>query len=177
LKILSGDEKMLTTKRLIIKSYTDDDEARMVELLTNDKIKEGFMIPDFSSREEAVRMFKKLQKISYSPEHYEYGIYLQDDLIGFVNDVEIEDGAIEIGYVIHPDYHNQGYATEMLTAVIQDLFQKGYHEVIAAAFESNPASFRVMEKSGMKRIKKTEEIFYHGQNHPCIFYSIKSDEK
>lgn len=166
---------MLTTKRLVIKPYADVDEDRMVELLTNDKIKVSFMIPDFATREEAVRMFKKLQKYSLSQERYEYGIYLREELIGFVNDVEIEGGSIEIGYVIHPDYHNHGYATEMLKAVIQDLFQKGYREVIAAAFDSNPASFRVMEKSGMTRIEKTEEISYHGQNHHCIFYSIKAE--
>jgi len=166
---------MLTTKRLIIKPYDDADEDRMVELLTNYTIKVSFMIPDFATREDAVRMFKKKKKISYLPDRYEYGIYLREELIGFVNDVEIEGGSIEIGYAIHPDYHNHGYATEMLKAVIQDLFQKGYREVIAAAFDSNPASFRVMEKSGMTRIEKTEEILYHGQNHHCIFYSIKAE--
>ena len=36
-------------------------------------------------------------------EHLEYGIYLGEELIGFVNDCGVYD-EIEIGYVIHPRY-------------------------------------------------------------------------
>ena len=167
---------MLTTKRLVLKPYEDCDEARMIELLTNEAIKETFMIPDFNSWEEAVAMFRKLQKYSYSDEHYEYGIYLQDELIGFVNDVCIEHGSIEIGYAIHPDFHNRGYATEMLAAVIEDLFQKGYSTVIAGAFENNRASFRVMEKCGMTRIEREDDIFYHNKKQHCLYYAKTAAE-
>ena len=70
---------------------------------------------------------------------YERGIYLGDQLIGFVNTVEAEKSCIELGYVIHPAHHNHGYATEMLQAVIADLFEKGYHEICAGAFQENTA--------------------------------------
>ncbi len=162
---------MLATKRLIIKPYEDCDEARMVELLTDETIKETFMIPDFASRAEAVAMFRKLQRFSHSEEHYEYGIYLQNELIGFVNDVCIEHGCIEIGYVIHPNFHNRGYATEMLSAVLEDLFQRGFNTVIAGAFETNQASFRVMEKCGMKRIEKEDDVIYHNKKQHCLYYA------
>ena len=162
---------MLTTERLVLKHYDDNDEERMVELLTNETIKETYMIPDFGSREEAVSMFKKLQQYSYSNEHYEFGIYKQNELIGFVNDVSIESDSIEIGYVIHPDFHNNGYASEMLTSVIEDLFQRGFSTVLAGAFETNTASFRVMEKCGMKRIEKESDIFYNNRQQHCIYYS------
>lgn len=168
---------MLTTERLVIKPYEDCDEARMVELLTDETIKETFMIPDFASRAEAVAMFRKLQKYSYSEDHYEYGIYLQNELIGFVNDVCIEHGSIEIGYVIHPNFHNRGYATEMLSAVLEDLFERGFSTVIAGAFEKNRASFRVMEKCGMKRIEKEDDIVYHNELRHCLYYAKKGSDK
>ncbi len=148
----------------------------MIELLTNETIKETFMIPEFGSREEAAAMFRKLQQYSNSEDHYEYGIYLQNELIGFVNDVCIEHGSIEIGYAIHPDFHNRGYATEVLAAVIEDLFQKGYSTVIAGAFENNRASFRVMEKCGMTRIEREDDIFYHNKKQHCLYYAKTAAE-
>ncbi len=163
---------MITTERLVIKPYDDNDEDRMVNLITNEAIKKTYMIPDFGSREEAIAMFKKLQKYSCSNERYEFGIYKQNELIGFVNDVNIESDSIEIGYVIHPNFHNNGYASEMLSSVIEDLFQKGFYTVIAGAFETNKASCRVMEKSGMKRIEKETDVFYHNKRQHCIYYSI-----
>jgi [ribosomal protein S5]-alanine N-acetyltransferase len=162
---------MIITKRLLLKPYDDNDEESMVELLTNKIIKETYMIPDFSSREEAVSMFKKLQTYSYSKEHYELGIYKQNQLIGFVNDVHIELTSIEIGYVIHPDFHNKGYATEMLSSVMEDLSKKGFSTIIACAFETSLASIRVMEKCGMKRIEKETDIFYKNRNQHCVYYS------
>lgn len=167
---------MITTARLVIKPYEDKDEERMIALLTNDKIKETFMIPDFASKEQVVSLFKKLQASSLSKEHYEYGIYLNNLLIGFVNDVKIEGKKIELGYVIHPDVHNQGYASEVLAAVISDLFAKGYEEVIAGAFSDNIASRRVMEKCGMQLLDIEEEVEYRGKVHHAVYYSVTNDK-
>lgn len=164
---------MIATKRLVLKPYRDEDQEAMIELLTNEKIKETFMIPDFRSREEAILMFQKLKEFSYNINHYELGIYKEETLIGFINDVDMKEDKIELGYVIHPEFQNQGYATEVLAAAIEDLFQKGFHEIITGAFASNVASCRVMEKCGMKRIDKEEDIFYHNQSQHCIYYSIK----
>ena len=81
------------------------------------------------------------------------------------------DGArVELGYVIHPAYQNQGYATEALTAGIDALFQAGISTVETGAFEENSASMRVMEKSGMHRIPRTDQIDYRGNTHTCVYY-------
>jgi len=164
---------MITTRRLVLKPYSDKDQENMIELLTNEKIKETFIIPDFSTRDEAVAMFKKLQAFSCSENHYELGIYKNQYLIGFINDVYVDDTKIELGYVIHPDFHNKGYATEALGSAIEDLFQKGFSEIITGAFETNKASCRVMEKCGMERINKEEDMLYHGKLQHCIYFSIK----
>ena len=103
----------------------------MIQLLTNEKVKETYMIPDFKTKEEAILMFKKLQVFSYSEEHYELGIYKDNELIGFINDVEIAGDKIEIGYVIEPKFQNRGYATEVLKAAIDDLFKRGFNKIIA----------------------------------------------
>lgn len=162
----------IRTRRLIIDVYQDANDSRIKEMLTNDEIKKNFMIPDFKTEEDLNSMVKKLKDYSHSEEHYERGIYLEDELIGFVNEVEMNEHSIELGYVIHPTYQNKGYATEMLQAVIKDLFCKGYDQVIAGAFEENTASFRVMEKCGMSRIEQEDDIVYHGQKRHCFYYAI-----
>jgi len=164
--------KVIKTKRLEIKQYQDTDQNAMIELLTNQKIKVNFMITDFETEKEAINMFKKLQAFSYSEEHYERGIYIDNKLIGFVNDVEIGDGVIELGYVIHPKHQNKGYASEMLKAVIDELLREGFHQIVAGAFDNNAASIQVMQKCGMKKISKEEDISYRGVLHHCYYYSV-----
>ncbi len=163
------------TKRLVIKPYSDTDQTRLIELLTDERVKATFMIPDFSTHAEAVAMSERLIHRSHCDEHYERGIYADRMLIGFVNDVDMDNTRIEIGYVIHPDHWNQGYATEAISAVIRDLFRKGYIEIKAASFADNAASRRVMEKYGMRRNGETSVIAYHGVLWECIYYAIKCD--
>ncbi len=171
-------DNVLKTKRLEIKPYHDDDQTTMIDLLTNQEIKKSFMIPDFKTEEEVVGMFKKIQALSYSDEHYDRGIYLNHQLIGFVNDVEISDGIIELGYVIHPAQKSKGYATEMLRAVIDELFRKGFRQIVAGAFEDNAASIQVMQKCGMEKITKEEDIRYRGVLHHCHYYAtFKATQK
>lgn len=60
------------------------------------------------------------------------------------------DGA-EVGYVIHPDYRGQGYATEALRAVISFGFDTlNLVRIEAKYMEGNVASRRVMDKVGMR---------------------------
>ena len=56
-----------------------------------------------------------------------------------------------IGYVLNKDYWNQGLATEATKAVIALAFEQlGMNKLIAVHDQDNPASGRVMAKSGMK---------------------------
>ena len=164
---------MITTKRLIIRPYSDEDQEDMAALIMNEIVKKTYMIPDFNTKEEAYTLFKKIQKFSYSDDHYEFGVYKDGQLIGWVNDVTKDTVKIELGYVIKPKYHNDGYATEVLKAVIEDLFMRGYNEVITGTFDTNKASIRVMEKCGMKRIDREEDLVYQDRLQHCIYYSIK----
>lgn len=165
---------IISTERLQLRSLSRNDTDAIVEMLTNEEIIQTFMVPDFQSRNEAVKMFDILKQRSVSDAHFVYGVYLNDRIIGFMNDVDIRGTEIEIGYVIHPTQKNKGFATEMLSAAIQTLFSMGYSVVSAGAFEENTASRRVMEKCGMLRIAREEDIAYRGGIHHCIFYEIRN---
>ena len=163
---------MLITERLVIRAISGDDQEAMIRLFTDDIVKKTYMLPDFQVKEQAIRLFERLRELSFSKERYVRGVYLENNLIGIVNDTGIEGKKLEVGYAFLPEYYNQGYATEMLKAVIDDLFQKGFEEILAGAFEKNVASQRVMQKAGMKLIDMTEEIEYRGETHHCVFYAI-----
>lgn len=56
----------------------------------------------------------------------------------------------ELGYVLNPDYHGHGYATEAARRVLRFGFEVlELHRVEAKFMRGNDASLRVMEKLGM----------------------------
>ncbi len=158
---------------ITIKQFASEDEDKVVEIFTDEIVKKTYMLPDFETREKAVALFERMRELSYNPERYVRGVYLDGELIGMVNDVGIEGDKLEIGYALNSRYHNKGYGTEMLKLALADLIAKGFREVQAGAFEENRASSRIMEKAGMMRIDFTEEIEYRGKTHKCIYYTYK----
>lgn len=145
----------------------------MGKLLTDRQIAKTYMLPDCETEEEIHRMFLRFVDLSRQDGRYVAGIYLEGELIGFLNDVENNGSRIELGYVIRPDFWGRGYATQALRGAINDLFCRGYEEVVAGAFLENPASIRVMMKSGMNKLPLEEDIDYRGETHHCVYYSVK----
>lgn len=163
----------IKTERLCLKSIESIDATMMIDILKNGEIAKTYMLPDFKSDDEAMRLFDRLKSLSESNEHFVRGIYLDGKIIGFMNDVEIKDGVIELGYVIHPNYKSRGFATEALGAAAKALLSSGLSAVRTGAFSENAASLRVMEKCGMTKIDYTENIEYRGKTHLCIFYELR----
>ena len=86
-----------------------------------------------------------------------------DVLVGTVS-LEVRDGMgqgsdspavrseASLGYLLDPAHHGRGYATEMVRAALDLAFgELGLHRVTAGCFADNVASWRVMEKAGMRR--------------------------
>ena len=157
-----------------LRILTEADEAALTQMLTSDAVKKTYLLPDFDRQEDAIPLAHRLMQLSCDDAHFVRGIDENGTLVGFLNDVEISDGSIELGYVIHPEHWNKGYATAALKLAISQLFQQGFREVLCGAFEENPASLRVMEKAGMKRLDRTEAIDYRGRVHLCLFCSASS---
>jgi RimJ/RimL family protein N-acetyltransferase len=58
----------------------------------------------------------------------------------------------ELGCVLHPDYGGHGYATEAVRELIRLCFTElGLRRVTASCFAGNEASWRLMERVGMRR--------------------------
>ena len=163
----------LKTDRLVLRPLTDADRNSMLRLLMDRRIKDGYMLPDYETEADAEPMFERLKTLSQKEEFVLAGIFDENGLAGFVNRVSVENGCIEIGYVIAPECWNRGYCTEMVRALIPALFAEGYDEVAAGAFDHNAASMRVMEKAGLTKLEKTEQIEYRGKLRRVICYSVQ----
>ena len=162
---------------VFLRTIEPADQERMLDILTSELVNKTYMLPDFAQREDAVPLFLRLMEMSRDAGSYVRAIAAEDGLTGFLNRVEIQGKTIELGYVIHPDFHGRGYMTKALQLAMEELFVLGYEEVLTGAFSTNIASIRVMEKCGMAKLDKTEEIPYQCVTHTCLYYSKKLQDR
>ena len=158
--------------QITLRPFCPEDQAQMLEIVTSSRVNQTYMLPDFETKEDAIPLFNRLMNLSKDSSRFVRCIDLDGAAIGFLNDVEVKDGAMELGYVIHPGYHNRGYMTRALKLAISNLFDLGYKRVVCGAFAQNKASQRVMEKAGMQQISFTEEIEYRGNTYVCVYYHV-----
>ena len=97
------------TERLEVKPFSDEDREAVIDLVTDNFVKQTYMLPDFTSREDAIPLFERLKNLSLGDDRLVGGIYLDGAFIGFMNEVEIKNKSIELGYAILPKHHNCGY--------------------------------------------------------------------
>ena len=163
-------EAVICTPRLKLRALEEADREDMLNLLTHPEVGKTYMVPEFSTRADAIPLFQRLMGISQDVSRFFYGIELENRVVGMIHIVDITDGEVELGYAIHPDFWGRGIATEALGAAMENLFRAGYETVCAGAFDHNPASMRVMEKCGMVLLDKEEMIPYRGEDHRCVYY-------
>lgn len=75
----------------------------------------------------------------------EVGVFLRD-----------EEG--DVGFQFHPDAQGRGYASEATRALLDCLFREfDLRRVTAGCDPRNAASFRLLERLGMRRVRETDE--------------------
>ena len=96
---------------------------------------------------------------------------------------EVEDRAraveAEIGWVLHPDHQGRGLATEAVRALVDACFAHlGLRRVVAEAFLANEASWRLMERIGMRREATTVRDGLHRDLGwlDGVSYAVLADE-
>ena len=155
---------------ITLRPIRESDRAEMFRMLTDAQIKKTYMLPDFENEEQVEKLFQRFIQLSGQKDRFVRGMDANGKMVGFLNDVCSEDGKIELGYVVHPEFWGRGYCTEGLKAAMDELFAKGFREVVCGAFGHNKASLRVMEKAGMEKLDFTESIEYRGEVHNCVYY-------
>lgn len=89
-----------------------------------------------------------------------------------------EHGQGELGYVLHPDCHGKGFATEITVELLRMGFEDvGMHRIYGRCDGRNIASARVMEKAGMRReAHLRENEFTKGEWTDEVIYALLASE-
>ncbi len=84
----------------------------------------------------------------------------------------------ELGFIIHPEQHGKGYATEAARALLDWAFgELGLHRVVGRAEARNNGSVRVLEKLGMRReAHLVENEWVKGEWQSEVVYAILDRE-
>ena len=108
---------------------------------------------NLSETEEMLRSAEQEWR-SEHPERYEFAIFQGETHIGGITLYMQEMGSeAELGWVLHKDFWRRGYITEAALAVIAFARSLGVWRVFACCDSENVASYRTMEKLGMKLAK------------------------
>jgi len=92
---------------------------------------------------------------------------------------QAEQVQAELGWVLDPDREGHGYATEAVRELIRLCFEDlGLRRVTANCFADNEASWRLMERVGMRREVHTvrESLHRSGRWLDGLGYALLADE-
>ena len=157
---------IVETDRLLLRPVTLDDAEAMFAY-ASDKDNTRYTFPTNQSLEETKN---NIAQFYLANPLGRWGIELKCNgkFIGTI-DLHKIDPVLKkaaIGYIINKKYWNQGLTTEANRAVIKLVFEKiGMNKLVALHDKDNPASGKVMEKSGM-RLSHEEPYARMDKNEP-----------
>jgi RimJ/RimL family protein N-acetyltransferase len=148
----------MLTDRLALRPFRDDDLEALHDIHSREDVVR-YLYWEPRSREEAAEMLDR-RKLETAIDKEGDGLHLAaelratGELIGhfslFFKSEEHRQG--DIGFVVHPDHHGRGYATEGTLVMLRFGFEElGLHRIVGQCDARNVASARVMERLGMRR--------------------------
>ena len=170
----------IESERLFIRNFSIEDLNEVFEFMSSPEMAEFEQFPAMSW-DETVHYIKKFSFTALSQQDpwVELAIFQKEErrVIGglSIKYVDKQLTQVEIGYRIHWDFQSQGYATEACRVVIDELFRIGVRRISASTAAKNVASWKVMEKLGMRREAHfREKVLIHGAYEDEYVYALLS---
>lgn len=166
----------ITTPRLLIRTFEAQDWQAVYSYMS-DKTVMHYM-PDGVLNEDQVQNFITENSNEHA-KHFAIVLREQQRVIGhLVFHKYFGDHTYEIGWVMNPAYHKHGYASEAAQALLDYGFNKmKLHRIIATCQPENIASYRVMEKIGMRQEGFFKKCIPHGETWwDEYYYAILEEE-
>ncbi|MBO0991765.1 GNAT family N-acetyltransferase [Bacillus sp. SD088] len=166
----------LTTERLIITNFKKEDWREVFGYASNPEVM--YYMPEGVLTEREAKMYVN-QQIGDKPNKYAVLLKSNQALIGHVEFFNyFGEHTYEIGWVLHPKYHNKGYTTEAAKALLAYGFKVlNLHRIVATCQPENVPSYRVMEKIGMRREAFFKKCIPAGDTWwDELYYAILHDE-
>jgi [ribosomal protein S5]-alanine N-acetyltransferase len=174
----------IETGRLFICSYRDSDFENCVSLYSDKEITKYFDYGNARTRNEvtAIVQEKAIKYFSQGKPFGLFSIFRKNDM-AFIGQIDLlpseEPGVLEIGFILHKQYQNQGFCTEAAKALIfeyvEELNSKAFKyngipisKIIATVHPENKSSRKLLQKIGMT-LNKIQERF----GNIRLWYSIQ----
>lgn len=177
------DLPTLETKRLLLRKYKKEDMDDLYEYASDEEVTRYLTFETYKNMEDANQYIQTLlEKYRNGNEVSPWAIEWKQNhkMIGSIgiNQWDIENYYIQIGYVLNKKYWNQGIMTEALKTVIDFAFKNMNIERIELTHDvRNIGSGKVMLKNGLKQegiLRKSKYI--KGEFIDCFYYSILREE-
>jgi RimJ/RimL family protein N-acetyltransferase len=148
----------LLTERLLLRPFDDDDLDVLHSIESRPDVMRFLYWEPRSHEEvrETLERRKQMTAIDDSSDALRLAAVIRESgtLIGdfSLQRVSREHQQGEIGFVMHPDHHGKGYATEASRVLLRLGFEElGLHRIVGRCDARNRASARLMERLGMRR--------------------------
>jgi RimJ/RimL family protein N-acetyltransferase len=171
----------INTERLIVRRFILDDVSDILAFLSHPSVTR--IVQEIEATEAGVRKYIQTQN---SHEPFEQDIWFSlpvsrkgdGRVIGLVSLVCKDHRKGQIGWSLGVEHRGQGYATEAASGLLSYGFGAvGLHRISADTSSGIPASWRLMERLGMRREANLREAeFREGEWIDYYIYGILADE-
>lgn len=154
---MTGSGAVLSTSRLVLRPYEPADESQWTAMVTDAALMRRMSGP--VKRPEALfnRLLQNEGLAAWAVIHQASGRYCGHVFVvptdaSDLPDCDLSDPrrADEVGFVMHPDFHGQGLATEAVHVVVRHHRNRWPDRVLVATVDTDHiASQRVLEKAGL----------------------------
>lgn len=170
---------MYSTKRLQLELVKEEDADDLLKIWKNYNITKYTMIKntkEISDSKERIR-----RQLGWGKENAlgPFTVREREKIIGYCGGRKNTNDEMEIFYHIDDEKWGNGYGTEIAAELIRiAIFERNIKVIKAEAAIENVASWRVLEKVGMKRIGIEKNAFENdeGKHDFCIYKMEKVDK-
>ncbi len=172
---------LLETERLVLRELDSSDWSAICQFANDESINRYLSFDSMGTERGAKEYLASASSTADAQPRLSYKLGM---LIKPLNtlagscwlDISQSDGNASIGYFIDKDHWGNGYATEMVQALLRFGFEElQLHRIYASCDAENPASRRILEKVGMRQegLLKQHCLRNYGWADVCIYGILK----
>jgi RimJ/RimL family protein N-acetyltransferase len=172
---------LILTERLILRRFTHQDIPAIVEIVSHPSV--ARITTKIKANEASARKYVD-EQAAYQPfekgKYYDLAMERKADgkVVGFLGLMCEDHQQALIGWALGVDYRGHGYVTEAARALMTYGFSElRLHRIYAKTSSINTASWRVMERIGMRKEAQLREAeLKDGEWIDGLIYAILADE-
>lgn len=154
--LTSGPIHRLTTERLVLRCPTDADLDDMFAFFGDPQAMRYWSTAPHADRSVTQERLDRMKARFVTSPHY-YCLDYNRRVIGCAGLVPPN----EVGFILHCDYHRQGFVSEAMRAIIADIWSRtDLAELIADADPENAASIGLLAYLGFTETHRAEKTFF-----------------